>query len=68
MIADAIDTAVTLGWAFLGWLALLSLATGVALYAAVVIAWCTLRGVWCAGRALWHNLSRPARPDYDKAA
>ncbi|MFI0268598.1 hypothetical protein [Streptomyces luteogriseus] len=83
MIAEAIDTAITLGWAFLAWLALLSIVTGIALYAAVVISWCALRTLWLIGRALWRGVGRPTwarnrlrarlfarrtRPDYEEAA
>jgi hypothetical protein len=46
LLADAIDTAITLGWAFLIWLALVSLTAGLALYAVTVIAWWTLRALW----------------------
>ncbi|MGW7498624.1 hypothetical protein ACWGKA_30640 [Streptomyces luteogriseus] len=60
MIAEAIDTAITLGWAFLAWLALLSLVTGIALYAAIAISWCALRTLWLIGRAIWRSLGRPA--------
>lgn len=46
MIAEAIDTAITLGWAFLAWLTLVSFTVGLALYTVTVIVWWTLRALW----------------------
>ncbi len=46
MIDEAIDTAITLGWAFLAWLTLVSFTVGLALYAVTVIAWWTIRALW----------------------
>ncbi|WP_328439336.1 hypothetical protein OHA71_23650 [Streptomyces sp. NBC_00444] len=53
MIAEAIDTLYTLGWAFLVWFVLTALAATLALYAVIAIAWWTMR-------ALWRGLSGPS--------
>jgi len=50
VIAEAIDTAITLGWAFRIWMVLVAFAAGAALYAVVV-------GVACACRAVWRGVS-----------
>lgn len=51
MIAEAIDTVITLGWALCVWIVLLALTVTVALYAVGV-------GVWCAGRTVWTLIGR----------
>ncbi|NEY33055.1 hypothetical protein GTU99_12780 [Streptomyces sp. PRKS01-65] len=79
MIAEAIDTAVTLGWAFLIWLTLVSLAAALALHTLLAIAWWTARTTWRAVRGAgapgWARnrvqarlIARRTRPDYDEAA
>ena len=83
MIAEAIDTAITLGWALLVWVGLLSLAAALILHAVIAIAWWTLRGLWRAARAAWRDTGGPTwarsrigarryarrtRPTYDEAA
>lgn len=46
MIAEAIDTVRTLGWALFVWIVLLAVVAGVALYAVVVAVACACRAVW----------------------
>ncbi|MEU0199160.1 MULTISPECIES: hypothetical protein [unclassified Streptomyces] len=53
MIADAIDTVITLGWAFVGWLALISIAAALALHTVIA-------AVWWTARALWRGLGGPS--------
>ena len=61
MIADAIDTALTLGWALAAWIVLTALAGALALHAVIAIAWwagrATVRAVKAARRALYASLS-----------
>lgn len=52
MIAEAIDTAVTLGWALLAWIVLTAVFATAALYAVIAAGWWVWRGVWRAVRAL----------------
>ncbi|MFE6408188.1 hypothetical protein ACFVOR_14780 [Streptomyces sp. NPDC057837] len=76
MIADAIGTVITLGWALAAWIAVL------AAVASIVLLSGTAAGMW-AGRLLWRTAVRPAwargrlrarlyarrtRPDYEEAA
>ncbi|MFF7946982.1 hypothetical protein [Streptomyces griseorubiginosus] len=60
MIAEALDTLITLGWAFLIWLAALAAALGAALYtiALTLIALC--RGLHRAARWIYRRTTRPA--------
>lgn len=53
MIAEAIDTLFTLGWALLAWIVLTAIAATLALYSVIAIAWWTIR-------ALWKGLSSPS--------
>lgn len=46
MIGEAIDTALTLGWALAAWIALMSAAAALALYALLTIAWWACRTAW----------------------
>ena len=48
MIGEAVDTAVTLGWALLAWIVLTAVAVGLGLYAVVV-------AVWAVGLAVWRT-------------
>jgi len=64
VIADAIDTAITLGWAFLIWLVILAFFAGAALYTVVVAVGATARGVWRACAWLYSRL-RPELPPGD---
>ena len=61
MIADAIDTALTLGWALAAWIVLTALAGALALHAVIAIAWwagrATVRAVKAARKALSAPLS-----------
>lgn len=54
MIGDAIDTAVTLGWALAAWIAVLALAAGLALHTIIAV-------VWWAGRTAWTLIRRAYR-------
>ncbi|MCX4703900.1 hypothetical protein [Streptomyces sp. NBC_01373] len=51
MIAEAVDTVVTLGWALLAWIALMAVAVGLALYAVAVAVWAVTRATVTAARA-----------------
>ncbi|CAM5591063.1 hypothetical protein [Streptomyces purpurascens] len=53
MIADAIDTVITLGWALLAWVAVLAAVASIVLLAGTAV------GAW-AVRGLWRNAVRPA--------
>ncbi|MEX3206045.1 hypothetical protein [Streptomyces acidiscabies] len=53
MIADAIDTLITLGWWMAGWIAVLAAAVTVVLFAG------TLLGTW-AVRGAWRHAIRPS--------
>jgi len=53
VIAEGIDTAVTLGWALAAWIVLVSLTAALALHTALVAVWWAGRAVWRAVRALW---------------
>lgn len=53
MIAEAIDTAITLGWALLAWVAVLAAVASIILLAG------TAAGLW-AGQLLWRRVVRPA--------
>ncbi|GAB2731588.1 hypothetical protein [Streptomyces bullii] len=76
MIAEAIDTAITLGWAFLVWLVLVSLAAALALHAVIVIVCWTVRALWrglegpswARNRLRARLFARRTRPDYEEAA
>lgn len=57
MIAEAIDTVWTLGWALLIWIILLAMVAGLIVYAVVVTAWATARGLVRACRMLRARLS-----------
>lgn len=46
MIAEAIDTLFTFGWALIVWVVLLAIVAGLICYAVAVIVWATVRGVW----------------------
>jgi hypothetical protein len=48
VIADAVDTAITLGWALAAWIVLTAAAGCAAVYAGVVAAWWAGRTVWTA--------------------
>lgn len=60
MIADAIDTLITLGWAFLAWLVILAAACALVLttIAAAIIATC--RGLYRLVRWAYRRSPRPA--------
>lgn len=76
MIADAIDTVITLGWALAAWIVLLALTAALALHALLAVLWWTLRALWRGlGRPTWSRnrlrarlYSRRTRPDYEEAA
>lgn len=52
MIAEAIDTVITLGWALLAWIVLCALFATAALYTLTVTAAWIVAGLWRAGRAV----------------
>ncbi|WP_171108629.1 MULTISPECIES: hypothetical protein [unclassified Streptomyces] len=80
MIAEAVDTLITLGWGLLAWIVLTSLAAALALHAVIAIAWWTARTLWRAirracRRPSWarrplaaRRIARRTRPDYEEAA
>jgi hypothetical protein len=63
VIAEAIDTAFTLGWAFLIWLVVVAFFAGVALYAVVVTVACACRAVRRGVAAALALVQRPSAPE-----
>lgn len=63
VIAEAIDTALTLGWALAVWIVLLAAVAGAALYAVVVTVACACRAVWRGVAAALAALQRPSGPE-----
>ncbi|MET7458495.1 hypothetical protein ABZT03_43145 [Streptomyces sp. NPDC005574] len=61
MISDAIDTAITLGWALLAWIVLTSAVAVLALYAVAVVVGCVCVTVWRVARGVWRWLRRARR-------
>ncbi|MEU0207387.1 hypothetical protein [Streptomyces canus] len=59
MIADAIDTLITLGWPFLIWLAAVAAALGAALYTIAITLIATCRGLHRLTRWTYHRTPRP---------
>lgn len=45
MIAEAVDTVVTLGWAFAVWIVLCALAVALAVHTVIAVAWWTARAM-----------------------
>ncbi|MFF5842156.1 hypothetical protein ACFY74_11885 [Streptomyces massasporeus] len=76
MIAEAIDTAITLGWGLAAWIVLLALAAALALHTVIAVLWWTLRALWRGfGRPTWSRnrlrarlYARRTRPEYEEAA
>lgn len=67
MIAEAIDTAYTIGWAIVAWIILTAAAGTLALYTLAVTAWTVCRLIWRAGHAAWRAIRRrhtPASPPH----
>jgi hypothetical protein len=60
VIAEALDTLITLGWAFLIWLAVFAAAVGLAVYAVAVAIIATARGLHRAARWTYRRTPRPA--------
>lgn len=60
MIAEALDTLWTLGWAVLIWLAILAAALGIAVYTIAVTLIATARGLHRLTRWALHRTPRPA--------
>ena len=56
MIAEAIDTVLTLGWALAVWIVLVSLTAALALHTVLVAVWWAGRAVWRAWRWLYGRL------------
>jgi hypothetical protein len=63
VIAEAIDTVITIGWALLAWIILTAVFATLALYTLVVTAWTVCRAVWRAGRAAWRAVRGRHAPD-----
>ncbi|MEU5624247.1 hypothetical protein [Streptomyces tendae] len=79
MIAEAVDTLITLGWAFLAWIAIIAAITTLALWTLTLTVCLTVRALWrllrpaCRPRPAWARTRAAARryarrPDYDEAA
>jgi hypothetical protein len=63
VIADAIDTAVAIGWALAAWIVLTAVFATLALYTLAVTAWTVCRLIWRAGRHVWRAVRKPHTPD-----
>lgn len=75
MIAEAIDTLITLGWWALGWIVVLSVVATTALLTLAVFGswaaaglWRATRPTWARGRARAWLHARRTRDDYEEAA
>ncbi|MDX3019896.1 hypothetical protein [Streptomyces acidiscabies] len=81
MIAEAIDTLITLGWWMVGWIAVLAAAVTVVLFAGTLLGTWAVRGAWrhvirpswaygrvFAARRIRRSTSRTAPHDYREAA
>lgn len=53
MIADAIDAAISVGWALLAWIVLTAVVATAALYAVAVSVWAVGRFIWLTLSAAW---------------
>jgi hypothetical protein len=62
VIAEAINTAISVGWAIVAWIVLTSAAACLALYTVVVAVWTVARTVWRVGRAVWRAVRKPQAP------
>jgi hypothetical protein len=60
VIAEAIDTAVSIGWAIVAWIILTAAFGTLALYTLLVTAWTVCRLAWRVGRAAWQAVTRGA--------
>ncbi|MFC9686838.1 hypothetical protein [Streptomyces sp. NPDC056948] len=75
MIAEAIDTVLTLGWALLAWVAVLAAVGSIVILAAIAtgawtvrLVWRTVvRPSWARGRITARRIARATR-DYEEAA
>jgi hypothetical protein len=76
VIAEAIDTALTLGWALLGWITVLAVFGTICIFTAAATGAWTARLIWrAAGGPAWargrreaRRIARATRPDYQEAA
>ena len=75
MIADAIDTVITLGWALAGWIIVLAVVGTIVIFAALATGAYAARSLWrSVGRPAWARSRRRARliaratRDYEEAA
>ena len=75
MIAEAIDTVITLGWALFGWIIVLAVFGTMVIFAGLATSAYAARGLWRAvGRPTWSRSRRRARliaratRDYEEAA
>ena len=62
MIGEAIDTALTLGWALIAWIAVLATVGTIALLAAAVTGAWAWRAAWRAVRGAWRGPVAPQGP------
>jgi hypothetical protein len=60
VIAEAIDTAYTIGWAIVAWIILTAAAATLALYTLLITAWTVCCLTWRVGRAAWQAVTRGA--------
>jgi len=71
LIAEAVDTLITLGWALLAWLAVAAAVASIILLAAIALGWWAIRGLWRAARRPTSRArlaARRARSRYSEAA
>lgn len=68
MIAEAVDTAITLGWALAAWIVLVSLAAALALHTVIAVVWWAGRTTWRALRGPRRGLQAPRSPSRDSSA
>ncbi len=68
MIADAVDTLFTLGWALLAWIALTAGAVVLALYTLAVTAVCAVRAVWRGAAAVLSLVQHFSGPELPREA
>jgi hypothetical protein len=65
VIAEAVDTVLTLGWALAGWIAVGALAAALALHTLLAVVWWAGRWAWRACRSAWSAMRAPERGSRD---